>query len=172
MSTTLVILKPDAVQRKLVGKIVSRFENAGMEIQEMVMATPIRSDWNHHYETIGKVGTRHGQGVLQSLITFMVEGPVVFLLIGGPDVVETVRKMIGTTEPKLALPGTIRGDFACDSWSCSKSRNDAIRNLIHASATTEEAELEIAHWAPKLFVPLMLRVGHAVDEKDVRLEKM
>lgn len=147
LTTTLVILKPDTVQRGLIGEILSRLERVGLVIDEMALLQPKHTDWHQHYEVIGKVGQRHGQDVLETIITFMMQGPVVVLILRGIEVVETVRKLIGNTEPKSALPGTIRGDYAHSSYAWAKAHNLPIHNLIHASATNEEAEQEIACWS-------------------------
>ena len=146
VQSTLVIIKPDSVRRGLVGKILSRFERVGLQITSLVNMAMQPKDLHHHYQTIGKVGDRHGDRVLQSLIDFMQESPVFVVILTGIEAVEVVRKLIGSTEPKTASPGTIRGDYAHASYAWSKSEGRSISNLVHSSATVEEAKLEIAHW--------------------------
>lgn len=92
------------------------------------------------------VARRRGEHVRQSLIKYITEGPVLAVCLEGIEAVELVRKMVGTTEPKSALPGTIRGDFAHQSFSYADSKKISIKNLAHASGNAEEAKQEIALW--------------------------
>ncbi len=137
---TLVLLKPDAVQRGLVGSIISRFENAGLKIvgMKMVWMTPEFSK-KHYAEHINKP-------FYKSLEAFITEGPVVAYVLEGVHAVEIVRKMVGSTEPRKALPGTIRGDYAHLSYEYADKKGIAIKNLIHASDTIENAKKEVALW--------------------------
>ncbi len=96
-----------------------------------------------HYSDIA---ARRGEKVLQVLLKFMTTGPVLALCLEGVNAVENVRKLVGGTEPKSALPGTIRGDFAHMSYADADGQNKAIENLIHASGNAEEAKQEIALW--------------------------
>ena len=143
---TLIILKPDAVQRGLVGEIVSRFEKTGLKIVGAKMLKPDYDHFFHHYENIGKMISRRGQKVFDVTLEMMNTGPVIAFVLEGIEAVSLVRKMVGTTEPKSASPGTIRGDYAHMSFAHGDSNEIGIPNLIHASGDSEEAKAEIAHW--------------------------
>lgn len=140
---TLVLLKPDAVQRGLIGRIIQRFEDAGFKIVGAKMVWIDDEFGKKHYFD---VADRRGEKVLQVLLKFMTQGPVLALCVEGIHAVENVRKIVGSTEPKSAVPGTIRGDFAHHSYLYTNNKNGAIRNLIHASGKLEEAKYEIALW--------------------------
>jgi nucleoside-diphosphate kinase len=137
---TLVLLKPDAVQRGLMGRIISRFEDAGFKIvgAKMVWVTPEFAQ--RHYAA--HVGKPFYPG-LEKMIT---EGPVLAMVIEGLHAVDAVRKMVGPTEPRTAPPGTIRGDFAHHSYEWTDAKGKAIKNLIHASGNVKEATEEVALW--------------------------
>lgn len=143
---TLVVLKPDAVQRGVVGEIVSRFERAGLKIVGMKMLQPSSKHYHHHYETIGKLISRRGQKAFDSIVNFMQTGPVIAFVLEGVEAVTLVRKITGATEPKSAMPGTIRGDYAHTSFAYADANDVGVPNLIHASSDLEEAKAEIAHW--------------------------
>lgn len=146
MERTLIVLKPDAIQRGLLGEIVTRFEKAGLKIIGVKMLSPDYDHFYHHYEKIGKMVSRRGKTAFDVTLDMMQQGPVVAFILEGIGAVEIVRKMVGTTEPKSALPGTIRGDYAHVSFSHADTKKKGIPNLIHASGDVEEAEAEIAHW--------------------------
>lgn len=146
MEKTLIILKPDAVQRGIAGEIITRFERAGLKIVATKMLRPDYDHFYHHYETIGKMVSRRGQKAFDVTLDMMKEGPVIAVVLEGVDAVELVRKMVGTTEPKTAQPGTIRGDYAHVSINHANSEGLGIANIIHASGDSEEAKDEIAHW--------------------------
>lgn len=113
----------------------------------MKMVQPGEEFFRSHYEGIGKLGTRKGEEILQSVVTMMMKTPVLAMVIEGVEVVEYVRKMVGPTEPKSAAPGTIRGDFCHISYGYVDANDDAnLYNIIHASADANEAEQEIALW--------------------------
>ena len=143
---TLVLLKPDAVKRALMGRIISRFEDAGLKVVGSKMVWIDENLGRLHYDTIGQVGVRRGEAVLRNVLKFMQSGPVMAFCFEGVNGVENVRKIVGSTEPKGALPGTIRGDFAHMSYGFSDAQGKAIENLIHASGNSAEAELEVALW--------------------------
>lgn len=149
MEKTLVILKPDAVQRQIVGEIISRFEKVGLRIIGCKMAQPDAEHYHHHYEGISKMVSRRGEDAFKVTLDAMQEGPVIVMVVEGIGAVGLVRKLVGTTEPKEAAPGTIRGDFSHISFDYSKEVNSAIPNLVHASGDTKEAEQEIKHWFSK-----------------------
>ncbi len=146
MERTLIILKPDTVQRGIVGEILTRFERAGLKIVGTKMLQPSYDHFYHHYETIGKMISRRGQKAFDVTLDMMQTGPVIAYVLEGVEAVSLVRKMVGTTEPKSALPGTIRGDYAHVSFSHADEQDLGIANIIHASGDPEEAALEIAHW--------------------------
>ena len=140
---TLVLLKPDAVKRGLMGRVISRFEDAGLKVVGSKMVLINEEFGKKHYYDIA---ARRGEKVLQVLLKFMTTVPVMALCLEGVNAVENVRKLVGGTEPKSALPGTIRGDFAHVSFAYADGQNKAIENLIHASGNAEEAKQEIALW--------------------------
>lgn len=143
---TLVVFKPDAVQRGIVGEILTRFERVGLKIVATKMIAPTRDHYYRHYEEIGKMITRRGQDKFDITLEMMVQGPVIAMVLEGVEAVELVRKLVGTTEPKSAAPGTIRGDYSHMSFGYGDSQNKGIPNLIHASGDSDEAVQEIAHW--------------------------
>ena len=137
---TLVLLKPDAVQRGLIGNIVTRFENAGLKIVGMKQVwVDEEFSKKHYHEHVDKP-------FYKGLEKFITSGPVVAMVLEGVLAIEVVRKIVGSTEPKKALPGTIRGDFAHHSYEYADKKGIAIKNLIHASDGKETAKKEIALW--------------------------
>lgn len=146
MEKTLIILKPDALQRGIAGEIISRFEKVGLKIVAAKMLQPNYEHYHHHYEGIGKMISRRGQKAFDVTLEMMQAGPVLAMVLEGVEAVSLVRKMVGTTEPKSALPGTIRGDYAHMSFGYADEQGLGIPNLVHASGDPEEAQQEIAHW--------------------------
>ena len=154
---TLVLLKPDAVERALVGQIISRFENAGLKIVGMKMVwVDTEFSRKHYSEHITKPFYR-------ALEQFITEGPVIAMTIEGIQAVEITRKMVGSTEPRKAQPGTIRGDFAHHSYEYTDNKGIAIKNLIHASDSSESAKKEVSLW----FKPEELHSYKTVHETHV-----
>jgi nucleoside-diphosphate kinase len=143
---TLVVFKPDAVQRGIVGEILTRFERVGLKIVATKMIAPDKAHYHKHYEEIGQMITRRGEHTFDITLDLMVQGPVIAMVFEGVEAVPLVRKLVGTTEPKSALPGTIRGDYSHMSFGYADEEDKGIPNLIHASGDPEEAEKEIAHW--------------------------
>ncbi len=143
---TLIVFKPDAIQRGIVGEILTRFERVGLKIVATKMIAPTREHFYKHYEEIGKMITRRGQDKFDITLEMMVQGPVIAMVLEGVEAVELVRKLVGTTEPKSALPGTIRGDFSHMSFGYADNESKGIPNLIHASGDQDEAQQEIDHW--------------------------
>lgn len=137
---TLVLLKPDAIQRGLIGKIITRFENVGLKIVGMKMVWVNEEFSKKHYSD------HVNKPFYKPLEKFITEGPVIAMVIEGIHAVEVVRKIVGSTEPKKAQPGTIRGDFAHHSYEYADKKSIAIKNLIHASDTLENAKKEIELW--------------------------
>jgi nucleoside-diphosphate kinase len=146
MERTLILLKPDALQRGLVGEVITRFERVGLKMVGTKMLRPDYEHYEEHYEGIGGLRTRRGQQAYDVTLAMMLQGPVIAIVLEGVGAVDQVRKMVGATEPKSAQPGTIRGDFSHVSFAHANSNNLGIANLIHASADTDEAIKEIDHW--------------------------
>lgn len=169
---TLVIIKPDGVQRGLIGEIIRRYERTGLKLLALKMLIPTEEIIEKHYtinpEWLRKVGEKSiasyknkglkapfedpiecGKVVLERLKKYMTTGPVVAMIWQGNKAVGIVRKITGGTEPLTSDVGTIRGDFTIDSYDVSDLDGRAIRNLIHASGSVEEAEKEIAIWFKK-----------------------
>jgi nucleoside-diphosphate kinase len=133
-SRTLVLLKPDAVERGLVGEIVGRFERKGLRLAAMELRTLDTATLARHYEE------HVGKPFYADLVTFMARGPVVAMVVEGPqDTWEIVRAMMGATNPRAAAPGTIRGDLG----------TVMTENLIHGSDSAASAEREISIFFPK-----------------------
>ncbi len=170
---TLVVIRPDGIQRSLVGEIIKRFERIGLKLVAMKMFVPTPEFIEKHYtldpewrkitgEKTIKGYKDKGQTppsedpyeiteiVLDGLKKFMTAGPVIAMVWQGAHAVKIVRKLTGGTEPLSSDVGTIRGDFVLDSYQLSDTAGRAIRNLIHASGSIEEAKKEIEHWfSPK-----------------------
>lgn len=146
MQKTLIIFKPDAVMRGIVGEILSRFERVGLKIVGAKMLQPDYDHYFHHYEGIGTLKTRKGEEIFETQMREMQQGPVIAMVLEGVEAVEQVRKMVGPTEPKSAQPGTIRGDYAHMTYGHASAAERGVPNVLHASADTTEAEKEIAHW--------------------------
>lgn len=137
---TLVLFKPDAVQRSVVGEILSRFERTGLKIVGMKMVWADKDFSKKHYaEHIAKPFYKG----LEDVIT---AGPVVALVLEGIEAIALVRKMVGSTEPKSSAPGTIRGDYAHVSYGYADAKGIGIKNLIHASANADDAKKEVPLW--------------------------
>ncbi len=141
---SLVLLKPDAVERGLIGEILQRFEKVGLVIAGLKMIQANDQQAKGHYtEDLAK---RRGEHIRQMMVDMLLSGPVVAICLEGIEAVELVRKMVGSTEPKAALPGTIRGDYSHVSFKYADAKHKGIFNLIHASGSVEEADQEVAVW--------------------------
>ncbi len=139
---SLIILKPDAIQRRFVGKIIGRFENAGLKIHAMKFGIMSTKKFRQHYaEHIDKP-------FYKSLEKYVTSNSVIIFILGGCYAIDKIRLMAGDTMPGKALPGTIRGDFAHQQRTETPGDEmpPPLMNLIHASATIEEAENEINIW--------------------------
>lgn len=181
---TLVVIKPDGVQRSLVGEIIGRFERIGLKIVAMKMLLADAHFVKSHYtldptwmRRVGEKsikayeaeGKKHPLGddpiavaesVIKKLSGYMTAGPVIAMVIEGAHAVRIVRKLVGGTEPLTSDVGTIRGDYVLDSYEMSDTDNRSVRNLIHASGSVAEADGEIALWfTPKEIV----RYRHVQD---------
>ena len=143
---SLVVLKPDAVQRGIIGEILQRFERVGLKIVGMKMVMPDEALYRKHYEDIGKMITRRGEEAFRYNVQYMMTGPVIAMVLEGVEAVPLVRKIVGPTEPKSAEMGTIRGDFSHMSFGYSNSKGIGVPNLVHASGSMEEAQQEIYLW--------------------------
>ncbi|MCO5591149.1 hypothetical protein L7F22_045130 [Adiantum nelumboides] len=132
MELTFIMIKPDGVQRGLIGEIISRFEQKGFILKAMKLVQIERSFAEKHYEDLA------GKPFFGGLVEYVTSGPVVAMVWCGNGVVLTGRKMLGATKPADSAPGTIRGDFAVDVG----------RNVIHGSDSVESAQKEIALWFP------------------------
>ena len=125
---TLVICKPDAVERRLVGEIVSRLERKGLRIAAMRLETITKETAGEHY------GEHQGKPFYDDLVAFITRGPAVLMVVEGPEAFSVVRTLMGATNPRTAAPGTIRGDLAIE----------LTENLVHGSDSAESAAREIA----------------------------
>ncbi|CAN5405122.1 nucleoside-diphosphate kinase [soil metagenome] len=143
---TLILFKPDAVQRGVVGEVLTRFERVGLKIVGTKMIAPDQAHYYKHYEEIGQVITRRGQATFDNVLDMMSQGPVIAMVLEGVEAVELVRKLVGSTEPKSSAPGTIRGDFSHMSYGYGDKTSQGIPNLIHASGDAADAKKEIPHW--------------------------
>jgi nucleoside-diphosphate kinase len=143
MERTLIVVKPDGVQRSLVGRLLQWFEDAGLKIVGMKMVWIDADFAKKHYFDLAE---RRGEHVLKNMVDLMTEGPVVAVVLEGVEAVENVRRIVGSTEPKSAAPGTIRGDFAHHSFAYTDEKGKGIRNLIHASGNVTEAKQEVKLW--------------------------
>jgi nucleoside-diphosphate kinase len=135
---TLVIVKPDGVERGLVGEIVRRIESKGYRLVAVDFLTPDRATLERHY------AEHEGKPFFESLVEFMSSGPVLAVVVEGDRVVEGFRSLAGATDPTVAAPGTIRGDLG-RQWPVP-----VIRNLVHGSDSEVSAAREIAIWFPHL----------------------
>ncbi len=143
---TLVLLKPDAVVRGLMGRITQRFEDVGLKLVASKMVWIDEEFAGKHYFDVVE---RHGDKIFKALAEYLTEGPVLAMVWEGVSSVSLVRKLVGSTYPNEAAPGTIRGDFAHISKDYANSENKKVGNLIHASSKLEEAEYEINLWFTK-----------------------
>jgi nucleoside-diphosphate kinase len=165
---TFVILKPDAIQRGLMGDIIARFEKVGLKMiaMKMIMAEE-QQCWDHYNkdeawflkkganimknrEDLGmpveKEALEYGKDIIRALAKFMTAGPIVPMIFEGNQAIGIVKKIVGGTEPLTSEVGTIRGDYTLDSYELSSYDDRAVRNLIHCSDLPEEAEREIKIW--------------------------
>lgn len=149
LQRTLVVLKPDAVQRGVSGEIIARFEKAGLKIVGMKMVAPDEKHFHEHYEGISQLITRWGKEIYEITLSHMTEAPVIAIVLEGIEAVKHVRKMVGTLDPLESPPGTIRGDFTHLSRAYTNERNGTLPNIVHASGNTEEAEKEVSLWFNK-----------------------
>jgi nucleoside-diphosphate kinase len=166
---TLVLIKPDGIQRALIGEIIGRYERLGLKLVGLKMMVPSPEQVEEHYtldpewrrvtgeKTIKSYKDRGltppsedpleiTAKILKNLKKYLTAGPVIAMVWEGAHAVELVRKVTGGTEPRGAAVGTIRGDFVPDSYLMSDADDRAVRNLIHGSGSVDEANKEIPHW--------------------------
>ncbi len=166
---SLVLLKPDAVQRGLIGEVISRFERKGLKVTAVKMVWPTKEKAAKHYDlpeeamkllgdktlaSYAEKGVKHwtddpmviARDIMKKLITYLAAGPIVAMVIEGAHAVAHVRKIRGATNPLAADMGTITADLTIDSYFMGDLQDRAIRNLVHASGNVEEAEHEIKLW--------------------------
>jgi nucleoside-diphosphate kinase len=188
---TLVIVKPDGIQRALIGEIVKRYERTGLKLVGLKMMVPTEEMIETHYlldpnwkKNVGEKSiasyVKKGETppsndpievanvVVENLKKYMTSGPVIAMVWEGAHAVELVRKITGGTEPRSAGIGTIRGDFVLDSYQMADTDGRAIRNLIHASGSVPEADMEIPHWFRPEEV-ISYRVPHEATLYDVEM---
>jgi nucleoside-diphosphate kinase len=167
MEKTLIILKPDAVARNLIGEIIKRFEKAGLSVIAMKMLQPDEALMKKHYIgdedyiiSLGKKSAaaqkknninfkEEGEMIIRTLREYVMEGPIVAMVLEGEDAIQKARDVVGNTDPRHAEKNTIRGDLGIDSIAKSSPEKRAVRNLIHASGNKQEAEAEIKLWFPE-----------------------
>lgn len=166
---TLVVIKPDGIQRSLIGEIIKRYERVGLKMVGIKMVVPTVDFVEKHYtldpEWRRITGEKTIKGykdkgleppsndpleitakILANLKKYMTSGPVIAMVFQGAHAVKMARKITGGTEPLATDVGSIRGDLVIDSYQMSDADNRAIRNLIHASGSVDEANMEIKHW--------------------------
>lgn len=165
---TFVMVKPDGIQRSLVGEILRRIERTGLKLVALKMLVPTRKQASEHYgkddawcEKIGnrtiegiqarggqpeKTPLEYGKDILDGLYDFLTSGPVVAMVWEGNEAVGVVKKIVGSTEPLTSDVGTIRGDLTVDSYDIANIDGRAVRNLIHCSDEKDEAAREISVW--------------------------
>ncbi len=166
---TLVLIKPDGVQRSLIGEIIKRYERSGLKLAGMKMIVPTAEHIEKHYTVDPEWRRITGEKtiksykdkelsppsedplaitaiILENLKKYMISGPVIAMVWQGVHAVKIVRKITGGIEPLTSDVGTIRGDFVLDSYQLSDTDGRAVRNLIHASGSVDEAEKEISLW--------------------------
>lgn len=182
---TLILLKPDTIQRGIVGELITRFERKGLKIVGMKIVQPTREQATAHYakddawcEEIGKKYIRPafekegipfkwgsdleaGQSALKSLVDYLCCGPVVAMVLEGGLAIDNVRAMVGYRNPIEADMGTIRADYTLESAYMANTAYRSVRNMVHASGEPEEAEHEISLW----FKPEeLVNYGLAIDK--------
>lgn len=144
MERTLVLLKPDSVQRRLIGRLIGRLERKGLQVVGLKLVQASRALSEKHYDA------HKARPFFESLIQFLTGGPTVAIALEGPNAVAVVRNLMGPTDGSKAPPGTVRGDFAISIQN----------NLVHGSDSVENANTELALW----FTPAELVNYKLVDQ--------
>ncbi len=140
---SVAIIKPDGVERGLIGNIITRFENTGLKIVGMKMVWIDKKFAETHYKA------HKTKPFFKELVDFITEGPVVAFVVEGVHAVDNIRKLVGATSPHESMPGTIRGDFAHISMEYASKKGLGGKNVIHASGSKKEADEEIKLWFRK-----------------------
>jgi nucleoside-diphosphate kinase len=166
---SLVLIKPDGVQRGLIGECIKRYEQCGFKLVAIKMTLPNKKMALDHYSVDPQWAFVTGnksieawkvkgltpptedpielaEAVRKQLVSFLSSGPIVAMVWQGMNAISVIRKITGGTEPLTSVPGTIRGDYTIDSYRAADVDKRAVRNVIHASGSVEEAEKEIAIW--------------------------
>jgi len=170
---SLVLVKPDGVKRGLAGEIIHRFEKAGLKLIALKMVRPTKAHAKGHYpqtkefltnmgkktlanyekyglDPLKELGTKDpleiGKMIAEWNVEYLTSGPLLAIVFEGNHAVDNIRMICGNTLPVKAQPGTIRGDFSVDSPALANAQKRALRNIVHASGTPEEADKEIAYW--------------------------
>ena len=165
---SFVILKPDTIQRSLIGESIKRFESAGLKLVAMKFCLASEDTlWKHYNKDdawftkkgamtiqnrqdmkmpVEKEALEYGKDIIRALVNFMSCCPVVFMIWEGNQAVSVIKKIVGGTEPATSDVGTIRGDMTLDSYELANRDERAVRNLVHCSDEVSEAEREIALW--------------------------
>lgn len=165
---SFVIIKPDGVQRSLIGELIQRIERTGLKLVALKLVLPSEEQcWTHYnkddawFESKGakmvdsrklaglptdRAPIEYGKDIVRALVKFMTSGPVVAMIWQGNEAVGIVKKIVGGTEPATSDVGTIRGDLTLDSYDLSGADERAVRNLVHCSDKPEEAQREIGIW--------------------------
>jgi nucleoside-diphosphate kinase len=191
---TFTIIKPDGVQRTLIGEIIQRYERIGLKLVAMKLMVPTEDMVKKHYtldagwkQAVGEKSIKGfldkgqtppsndpleiAEKILNRLAKYLTSGPVIAMVWQGAHAVKVVRKITGGTEPLTSDMGTIRGDFVLDSYQMSETDDRSIRNLVHASGSVQEAEDEIAHWfKPEEIVDYRLvqeKIMYSADMDDI-----
>jgi len=187
---TYCMIKPDGVKRGLIGEIISRIEKSGLKIVAMKLINATEDQIRAHYpmsdqawvDRLGDKGlstfealelsaqeflgttdrSEVGKNVAETLVKYMVSGPVLCIIVEGVQAIDMIRKLAGHTLPFKAEMGTIRGDFSVDSPAIANVEGRAIHNLFHASETIEEAANEIALWFTEDEISQYLRTGEDI----------
>ena len=171
MEETLVLIKSDGIQRKLIGEVISRFERAGLDIRGMKMIIPTVTLAEEHYPASDKQLTGMGNNTLKTtgedgamkifgttvpkeiglkarswMIKNLTSAPVIAMVLKGEGAIQRVRNLVGFTDPTKAVAGTIRGDLGADSIPSANAKSRSVRNVVHASGNLEEARTEINLW--------------------------
>lgn len=165
---TYVMIKPDGIQRSLIGEIIKRIERTGLKIVGLKMFVPTEDQcWKHYNKDdawfmkkgtgtvesrtklglpVEKEAIEYGKDIIRALVNFMTSGPVVGFVVEGNSAVSIVKKLVGGTEPATSDVGTIRGDFTIDTYGICDLDGRAVRNLIHCTDNVLEAGHEIPIW--------------------------
>ncbi|MFA5484726.1 MAG: nucleoside-diphosphate kinase [Candidatus Pacearchaeota archaeon] len=141
---TFVLVKPDGVARGLIGEIIKRFEQRGFKIVALKLVQVSKNFAKMHYTE--EIEKRRGKEVREALLDYVTSGPVVAMVVEGVDAIENIRKLVGSTESKSSLPGTIRGDYSHVSFSYADQNHLPVRNVVHASSDETDAINEISLW--------------------------